>query len=181
MQDSDRHRSAAEFLAWLVADDREGVLAIGADQPEHYRRGFDLAQPGAVGTAGLFAVELGLRVALPVYFTTGSYEDADVLRAHTAACRFPPGLEPADLLELDSPPPNLAVWLAPDAPSFALWGCPEPVSGDELAGLQEGVRDRFGGDPDWTASTGELVPIPGVRYRVNGRECEAIEYGAVTA
>jgi|GEM_PF-5992047 len=180
MQDSERHRNAAEFLAWLVADDREGVLAVGADEPEHYRRAFDLAQPGAVGTAALFAVELGLRVALPVYFTTGSYGDSDVLRSHTVACRFPAGLEPADLLELD-PPPNLVVWLDDDAPSFALWGCPEPVSGDELAGLQEALRERFEGDSDWSASTAELVPIPGVRYSVNGRECEAIEYGAVAA
>jgi hypothetical protein len=167
---------AAAFLSWLTAEAQEGVIAIGADQPDWYRRGFDLADDDAVIEAANFAVALGLRVALSLYRPDArSFDDSALLRTHTGAIRFPAGTEPADLLEL-TPSPNAVVWLGDDAPSFALWGLVDPVEGDDIAGMLERERGLIGGDPTWNASPSSLIAIPGVRYVIDGVEREATEW-----
>ncbi|HVX33280.1 MAG TPA: hypothetical protein VHA80_09085 [Solirubrobacterales bacterium] len=168
--------SATEFLEWLTAESRDGVLAIGTDQPERYRRGFDLADDDALIEAGAFAVALGLSAALPLYRPDASYyDDVTILRCHVSAIRFAAGTEPADVLELASPP-QVLVWLGDDAPCWALWGLWESMDGGDLLGVQVRERGLSGGDPDWDGSPSSPVPIPGVSYVVNGVEREAVEW-----
>jgi hypothetical protein len=167
---------AVEFLLYFVAGARNGVLVIGADLPERFRRGFDLARPDAVIEAANFAVALGLRVALSLYRPDArSFDDSALLRTHTGAIRFPAGVEPADLLEL-TPTPNAVIWMGDDCESFALWGLVDPVEGDDIAGMLERERGLIGGDPSWNASPSSLIPIPGAFYTVDGVEREATEW-----
>jgi hypothetical protein len=167
---------AAAFLSWLTAEARKGVLAIGADLPERYRKGFDLADDGALLEAGAFAVALGLSVAQPLYRPDASYyDDATILRSHIGAVRFAADIEPATILER-AIPPHVLVWLGDDAPSWGLWGYSEPVSGPELIDVQVRERGLLDGDPEWSGSPSEVIPIPGVRYVVNGVERVATEW-----
>jgi hypothetical protein len=168
--------TAVEFLDWLTAGSQDGVLAVGADQPERYRRGFDLSDDDALIEAGTFAVALGLSAALPLYRPEAtSYDDVTILRSHVSAIRFAAGTEPATIEELAAPP-QVLVWLGDDAPCWAMWGLWESVSGSELIGMQVRECGLSGGDPDWSGSPSEVVPIPGVSYAINGVERTAIEW-----
>jgi hypothetical protein len=178
---TDAERSAVEFLAWLTADSRDGILAVGADQPERYRRGFDLSDDDALREAGAFAVALGLSVAPALYRPGASYfDDVTILRCHVSAIRFAAGTEPADVLELVAPP-QVLLWLGDDAPSWALWGLWESVGGGDLIGMQVRESGLCGGDPDWSGSPSDCIPIPGVSYTINGTERRAIEWPGVRA
>jgi len=174
---SARDRRAADFLAWLTAEDRDGVVSIGQLDPEPYRKSFSLRGPGSLDNAAFVACALGLWVRVPVYFDGSSVEPENIARAHTSACRFL-YFDAVDVAELE-PAPNVTVALGDT--TYCLWGMPEPITGHELAALQSELRDRLGNDPSWSASTAELIPIPGVVYAVDGEDVEAVELEPVAS
>lgn len=179
MKVTDAEGSPAEvatFFEWQIPERLPGdLLVVGEEARDgRYRKAFPLDQPDALVIAAAFASELHLRVALPVY-SKPPYEDVDIRRCHVSAIRFAAGVEPATILELTAPP-QILVWLGDDAPSWALWGLWESMEGGDLLGMQVRESGLSGGDPEWSGSPSELVPIPGVSYVVNGVERTAIEW-----
>jgi hypothetical protein len=169
---SDRVGSAADFVRWMIDGDRRGVLSIGQSVPEPYERSFDLSKRGALKEAATVAMMLGLRVRVPVFEDDSSVSPSNIARAHSVACRFEHHRR-ADLRKLD-PQPDFAVSLGDFA--YALWGRSEPIDGEQMGDLQRELRNDLGGDPNWSASAGSWLPVPGVVYEVDGEEVEAVEW-----
>jgi hypothetical protein len=168
---SDRQQEVAESLRWIWDGDREGTASVGQTLPEPYTRTFDLARRSSVNDAALVVAALGLRVRVPVYRDGSSSKPSNVLRSHALACRFL-HFDAADVRALESRP-DFAVKLADEV--YALWGRTSPIGFEQMGEQQLELCDQLGGDPSWSASPSELIPLPGVVYSIGGEDVEAVE------